>query len=110
MSNRQVADTIAAQLTRSKNPYWVLEKLVGAKNITYSDTSLSFRFPAVPKTNNPESKGINGVRIELVGDLYTVTFNKIRGLDVTEVSKFEGVYDIMLTELFETETLVLARF
>lgn len=81
--------------------------MVGAKDWVIGDKSLSFRLPNTPHFVKDK---INFVRIVLEdSDLYTVTFGRIWGTNVKDVSVHEGIYNDMLVTLFETETGLATR-
>jgi hypothetical protein len=97
MDNLIVAKVILEQLGGRR-----FMAMTGAKNFTGSEYALNFRLPG---SGGFTKNGINHVRIELTpGDDYTVTFNRIRGTKVTEISKHEHAYAQDLQELFSRET------
>lgn len=97
MDNLIVAKTILEQLGGG-----LFMAMTGAKNFTGSEYALNFRLPGKPGFVR---NGINHVRIELTpNDDYTVTFNHIRGINVTEISKYSGMYAEDLQSLFFSET------
>lgn len=74
--------------------------MTGAKNFVGGNNALTFRLPS-----NFAKGGINAVRVTLGGDdLYTLEFMKIRGVQVTPVSKYDAVYCDMLQPLFTQNT------
>ena len=90
-----VATTILEQLGGGK-----FRAMTGAKDFTTDGQNLGFRLPA-----RFAAKGITHVRITLTpADLYRVEFFKIRGVNVTTVSDFDGIYAETLRELFTRET------
>lgn len=96
----EVATTILEQLGGGR-----LMAMTGAKHFVGGEFSLSFKLPAKFAKDS-----INHVRIELTPmDDYTVTFSKIRGMKITEVSKVESVYCDTLQDVFEHATGLFAR-
>ena len=91
-----IAQTILHQLGGNR-----FIAMTGAKNLVNHGDALSFRLPA-----NFAAKGINSVKVilDVARDLYTVEFNKIRGVKFTEIAKFEGVCFDDLQALFTGET------
>lgn len=96
MTDMTVANTILEQLGKNR-----FIAMTGAKNFVGSDDALSFKLPS-----NFAKGGINAVRIRLdtSRDTYEVTFSKIRGTKVTQVSTFNDVYADSLRSLFTSET------
>ncbi len=89
----EVADTIAKQM----GGLGKLRMMIGAKNITAGDNSLSFQFP------NPQRSKGNGCRITLrPDDTYDMEF--FSGSAAKVVKKIEGVYADQLMDLFEKQT------
>lgn len=86
----EVANTIAEQIGARAFLMMGTRVKVGDSN------SLTFDIRGCPK--------INKIRITLIGDLYTVTFYKSRGLEIVIVSELEGVYADMLHGIIEEET------
>lgn len=88
-----VAATILQQL--GGNRFIVM---TGAKNFVYSKDTLWFN---VPKTKNKANK----VAVKLdPNDTYTMTFYKIRGVEVKTVSEHDGLYWDQLQSVFTKET------
>lgn len=78
--------------------------MTGAKQFVRSDSEqwLQFKLPSTPHYTKDK---INFVKITLTpADLYTVEFMYIRGLNVKEVAKVEGVYCDMLQSVFTEYT------
>lgn len=74
--------------------------MTGARGFVKSDDSLSFKLPS-----NFARDGINSVVVKLgADDTYSVSFFKIRGTSVKEVSAHSDVYADQLQELFTSET------
>lgn len=72
----------------------------GAKNFLTGGEDLTFRIPGTMTRN-----GINVVQIALKpSDTYTITFSKLRGLKMTQVSVHSDVYVENLREVFEDAT------
>ena len=89
----EVAQTILNQL--GGNRFIVM---TGAKNFVAGDYTLTFRIPKAKQS-------INMVKIYLNGlDLYDVTFYRVRGVDVKEIKKVDGLYFDMLQETFTEVT------
>ncbi|EAB9751940.1 hypothetical protein DTV46_23380 [Salmonella enterica subsp. salamae] len=83
--------------------------MTGAKNFAYFDEDgecgLSFRLPS-----NFAMNGINLVKIKLTfSDIYLVTFSRVRGAMVKEVSTFDNVYCDQLECLFNEQTGLVTR-
>ncbi len=93
-ARQAIAKTIIAQMGGRE-----FLAMTGAKNLMAMESGLSFRLPPGARD------GINHVEITLTpADLYDVTFRKIRGLNVKEVEKREGLYFDQLQDLFEART------
>lgn len=87
------AHTILEQLGGNK-----FLAMTGAKSLVGSDDMLQFRIPN-------GARRINSVRVELrADDTYDVLFYAIRGVNVREVARAEGVYADGLRETFTRET------
>jgi len=100
MSN-QVASETLRQMGGSKR----LSMFVGAKDFVASETALLFGWKA--KSKNKANK----VKIDLNGnDLYDVTFFRVWGTNIKEISKHTDQYNDMLVNLFETETGLFLHF
>ena len=93
-TRKQIADTILDQLGGNR-----FIAMTGAKGFTFdAEGALSMRI-------GRNSKSINYLKISLTpADLYTMEFKRIRGVKVTDVETFEGVYCDMLQELFTEAT------
>jgi hypothetical protein len=90
-----VAQTILAQL--GGNQFIVL---TGAKNFVGGENFLQFRF----------GRG-EGMRITLNGsDLYDVDHYVIRGMEVKDKGREEGLYADMLKDMFERRTGLFVSF
>lgn len=93
MAHTRIAKTILEQLGGNR---FVI--MTGAKQFVASENSLTFRLPKA-------KLGINLVRIVLTPrDEYDVQFLKIRGTNVTQVVKAEGVYVENLRDVFTDNT------
>jgi hypothetical protein len=91
-TNKKVAQTILKQLGGNK-----FIAMTGSKNFACDNTKLTFRFPQ----NGPRGEKSNYCIIKLNGlDLYDVTFKRIRGVKITDVSEHNNIYDDMLQGLF----------
>lgn len=90
------AETIVKQL----GGYGPLRAMTGARDFLATEQGLQFGIGRGAKG------GINKVRIDLVGDLYTVTFYKIgrRALDIKVVESLEMVYASDLRRVFTRTT------
>lgn len=74
--------------------------MTGARGLVAMENGMGFKLPSFKA-----KQGINYVKIILnVMDTYDVTFYKVRGFDLTEISNYEGIYNDGLVELFEGET------
>jgi hypothetical protein len=90
----QAAQIILQQLGGSK-----FTTMVGAKNLGSTPNSLSFKIAC----KNP--KGITHCKITLnSSDLYDMKFYKIRGVNMSTVAEFEGLYNNSLQETFTRAT------
>lgn len=93
-TRQRIAQTILAQLGGRQ-----FIMLTGARLMVAQESGLSFRIGRGAK------KGINHVEVTLTpDDLYTLTFRKIRGLDVKVVREIAGFYADQLRDLFEDAT------
>lgn len=91
----QIAEEIIAQL--GGKPFAVM---TGARQFTALESGLSFRIPWGIANHR-----INHVSVVLEpDDTYTVTFSRIRGMKVTEVTMVEDVYCENLAEIFRDIT------
>ncbi|EKQ1728239.1 hypothetical protein P4X70_004495 [Salmonella enterica] len=78
--------------------------MTGAKHFSYFDENgecgLTFRL-----SSNFAMKGINLVKVKLdFSDTYQVTFSRVRGGDVKDISSFDNIYCDQLAWLFTQET------
>lgn len=90
-----IASTILAQLGGNR-----FLAMTGAKNLTHTDRSLSFRLPS-----NFARDGINLVTVRLdPSDTYTVQFRKVRGLNVRDLDEVSDVYAENLRAVFTGRT------
>lgn len=90
-----VAQTILAQL--GGNQFIVL---TGAKNFVGGENFLQFRF----------GRG-HGMRITLNGsDTYDIDHYVVRGMDVKDLGRREGIYNDMLKDVFEEMTGLFVTF
>ena len=72
--------------------------MTGAKNLSSTENSLSFR---IPRSKN----SINYVKITLNStDLYDVEYGKIYGYNYTIIKTENNIYDDMLVKSFEQNT------
>lgn len=95
--NQQIAKTILEQLGGRA---FVL--MTGAKNFVAGESDVSFRLPG---GGGFCKDGINAVNITLMpNDTYKVSFKRIRGGKVTEVSSHDDVYFDQLPEIFRDAT------
>lgn len=94
MTDMTVANTILAQLGGAR-----FKMMTGAKNFVGGADMLMFAIGTGAKNK------INKVRITLTADdLYNVEFFNIRGVNVKNIKKVEGVYFDMLQEVFTDAT------
>lgn len=101
-NNLQVAKTILEQLGGGR-----LMAMTGAKNFVGGENFLSFKLPG---GGGFAKSGINFVRVVLDPcDTYTVTFSRIRGSKVVEISTHGDVYCDQLQDVFETATGLFTR-
>ena len=72
--------------------------MTGANKLSYGDEGeLNFRFPG--------SKKWTHCKIALTpSDLYSMTFYKVRGMDVKDKKEISGVYFDMIRDIFTQET------
>jgi hypothetical protein len=103
MADTTIAQTILEQMGGGGR----LKAMCGASNFTAinGDDKIQggvyFRLPGGGFCKD----GINLVQIDLTwGDVYTVTFSRIRGTKITEVAKLDDVYCDMLMDIFEKYT------
>jgi hypothetical protein len=100
MSDLSVANTILEQMGGKR-----IGLFIGATQFIGDENSLTIKWKAKSKNK------ANCVRITLTPmDVYIVTFLRISGSNVFEVSKHEEVYCDSLKELFETETGLYLSF
>ena len=93
MADLTVAKTILNQMGGGR-----LAIMTGAHSFVGGDNFLQFSLKGA-------RDGINKVRIELTPmDMYSVSFYRIHGTAVTEVSKHEDVYAEDLQSIFEQAT------
>lgn len=83
--------------------------MTGAKKFAYFDEDgecgLTFRLPSKFAMN-----GINLVKIKLTfSDTYLVSFSRVRGATVKEVSTFDNIYCDQLECLFNEQTGLATR-
>ena len=91
-----VAETILQQLGGRR-----FVAMTGARQFLGGKNSLSFKLPG----KNFCKGDINYVRIELTPmDVYDMVFCRIRGTNVTEIAKHEGIYNDQLRGIFTQET------
>lgn len=99
MSN-QVAKTILSQIGGGR-----AMMMIGGKDLVGSETALLFGWKAKAKNK------ANKVKIELNGaDLYDITFYRVWGTKLTEISTFKDYYCDMLVSCFEEETGLYLKF
>jgi hypothetical protein len=98
MSQNTVANTIYEQLGGSR-----FRIMTGAKDFMADKLALSFKLPSKPHW---AKNNINYIHIQLddLADLYTVTFSRLRGVNLTQIAKYEEVYADRLAILFKEET------
>ena len=99
MTNKEKAETILRQLTRSDNPFGVLTVMAGCGIYGYDKDSVSFRFKGCKKAN------ICKICIE-ADDTYSLTFFKIgvKDLSLNVSGNFSGIYADGLKGVFEDFT------
>lgn len=101
MDNKQIANTILQQLGGSGR----VSSMLGAKNFAAIESGLQFRWAAKAKNK------ANFINIKLNGnDLYDITFIRVYGLNLTEISEHNDVYAEDLISLFETQTGLYLHF
>lgn len=93
MQTLQVANTIREQLGGRR-----FEVMTGAKDFMGDADSLAFKLPRGARD------GINYVKITLAADLYTVTFYKFRGVNITPVYEVVMIQADQLREVFTRYT------
>ena len=92
----EIAQTIIDQLGGRK-----FMAMTGAKQTLALESGLRFQLPG----GNFARNGINRVNIVLEPtDTYTVTFSRIRGMTVKEISNHSYIYAEGLQNLFTDET------
>lgn len=93
--HENVAKTILQQMGGAGR----VQAMLGAKNFTSTENSVSFRWP------NKERKRGNGLRITLRSDdTYDMEFLNVSGSSAKTVKKYEGVYNDQLVDIFEKQT------
>lgn len=93
METLHVANTIREQLGGRR-----FDVMTGAKDFMGDADSLAFKLPRGARD------GINFVKIQLVADLYTVTFYRFRGVNLKPLYEVEMVYADQLREVFTRYT------
>lgn len=88
-----IAQTILAQLGGNR-----FLAMTGAKQFCDLGDGIMFNLPRGAKNK------ANKVAIRLAGDLYTVKFYSLRGVNVTERGEFEMIYGDRLAALFTEQT------
>lgn len=91
-----VAKTILEQLGGNR-----FRVMTGARDFVGSAKGLSFRLPG---GGGHTKQGINYVQIALVGDLYTMGFYKVRGINIKEIAEVSHISDENLRETFTHHT------
>lgn len=95
--SKRIAVTIAEQMGGLKR----LQLFTGARDFMAIPNGLTFRIPG----KGFAKQSINVVTVELTPlDEYVMTFSRLRGLKLTEVVKYHGVYCDQLVDLFEEAT------
>ena len=91
-------------------PQTILEQLgngtlamLGAQNILSDATGVRLQIRGSRKANRIH------IDLDLASDTYTVTFHKVRGLDVREVASLSGVYADCLHAVIESNTDLRTR-
>lgn len=88
-----IAQNILAQLGGNR-----FLAMTGAKQLCDLGDGIMFNLPRGAKNK------ANKVAIRLAGDLYTVKFYSLRGVNVTERGEFEMIYGDRLAALFTEQT------
>ena len=88
-----VAQTILRQLGGNK-----FIAMTGAMNLLATDKGLQC------KIGTGATDGITHLRIDLVNDLYTMTFLKVRGTNIKTIATVEMVYADRLRDVFTEKT------
>ena len=97
MTDKTVAIEILKQLGGHK-----FIAMTGAKNFFATNNSMGFH---IPGGGGRAKRGINFIKITLTSlDLYDMEFKRIRGTEITDIAKREGVYNDMLQDVFTNET------
>lgn len=90
-----IASEIIAQLGGANR----LSAMIGARSFISDGASLRMKFAA------KALQGINYLVIELTSlDLYDVSFQKVRGMNVNEITSISGVYATDLKRIIESKT------
>ena len=89
----EIAQNILNQLGNGK-----FIAMTGAKNFVSKSNGLQFRLPRYSHTK------INTVSVDLVNDVYSLTFYNIRGVKVKELDSVDGVYAEDLQRVFTNKT------
>jgi hypothetical protein len=88
-----VAQTILRQLGGNR-----FIAMTGAKNLLATDTGFQC------KIGSGATDGITHLRVDLVNDLYTMTFLKVRGTSIKTIATIEMVYADNLRDVFTDKT------
>ncbi len=92
-----IANEIIRQLGGNK-----FRAMTGARDFMATENGLGFKLPG---GGGFCRSGINFVKIALTSlDLYDMEFKRIRGTNITEISRHDGIYNDMLQEIFTAET------
>jgi len=92
-TNQQIAQTILDQLGGNR-----FAAMTGAKNFVAIENGITMKL-------GRSASGITHMTVMLdASDTYTVRFQRVHGVKVTEKGTTEGVYAEMLRDIFESAT------
>lgn len=94
---REQAITTLVQLTGRKNPLNTLKAMLGASNFCIGPNGVGFKFKMCSFANYCTIK-LND------SDTYDMVFTRVRGFEIKEAKRFDGLYCDNLKETFERET------
>lgn len=95
----QLTENVAATILQQLGGKGKVVAMIGAKHFLDGGKYLTFQYPKAPKNKS------NAVKIILNHtDTYDVIFYAIRGTNLNEVSKHDGIGAENLKELFQKET------
>lgn len=95
---------VANEIIRQMGGPGRLSVMIGAKQFLGGEDGVQFKWKAKSRD------GSNTVKIRLTAaDDYELTFYRIRGVNVTETKKYDGIYADRLVDTFEKFTGLYLR-